>query len=186
MDQEKKLRILKIAKDNFEQFGYKKTTVDEIATNAGISKRTLYEMFSSKENILSELVMNEAFLYRSIMDNKLKNIEDPLEKLKIFTKSSVVYFRGNPFLEKILNDESGLYAPFLKDEISYIEKSIEGFFANILCEGTQRGIFREMDEKATANCIFILYRSFTYAKALKPNKAWIQFVLNAIVKENAS
>ncbi len=186
MDQEKKLRILQVAKEKFEQFGFKKTTVDEIAQGAGVSKRTLYEMFESKEKILSELVITEALSVRRNVLNQLKNIENPLEKLKTFTKLAMDYFRDNPFLSKVLNDDSGLYAPFLKDEIKTIEEGIEGIFLGILREGTSKGLFRKMDEKATAGCIFILFRSFTYGKTLKPNRAWVQFILNAILKDNGS
>lgn len=181
MDQEKRAKILRVAKEKFEQFGFKKTTVDEIAMGAGISKRTLYEMFGSKEKILSDLIMDEALSIRRDILNQLKKMDDPLEKLKAFTEATKVFFQKNPFLGKVLNDEQGLYAPFLNDEIKIIEEGIEGIFLKILNEGTSKGIFRKMDEKATANCIFILFRSFTYAKTLRPNKAWVQFILNAIL-----
>ena len=57
MDVDKKLKVFEVAKELFERFGYKKTTVDEIAANAGISKKTLYEIFAGKEKLLSELVI---------------------------------------------------------------------------------------------------------------------------------
>ena len=46
---EKKLKILKKAKELFFIYGVKKTTVDEIAKAAGISKGTIYLYFSSKK-----------------------------------------------------------------------------------------------------------------------------------------
>lgn len=184
MDQEKKIRILLVAKEKFDQFGFKKTTVDEIAQGAGISKRTLYEMFESKEKILSELVTTEALSVRRNILGQLKKLSDPLEKLKTLTQMAMDYFRRNPFLGKVLSDDTGLYAPFLTDEIRTIEQGIENMFLEVLREGTSQGVFRKVDEKATASCIFILFRSFTYASTLKPSKAWVQFILNAILKDN--
>ena len=181
MDIEKKAKVYEVAKELFERFGFKKTTVDEIAAGAGISKRTLYEIFDSKEKILSELVMYEGLNLERIAKKELVNIYDPLKKLESFTKMANDYFIKNPFLGKVLSDESGLYAPFLNDEINSIEEGIEKFFLSILIEGTQKGVFREMDQKASANCIFILFRSFTYANTLKPNRAWVQFIRNAIL-----
>lgn len=181
---EKKVKVYEVAKELFERFGFKKTTVDEIAAGAGISKRTLYEMFESKEEILSELVMNEGRYIEKIARKELRAIDDPLDKIEKFTAMSVEYFASHPFLGKVLSDDSGLYAPFLKDEIKIIEKGIERFFFDILVEGTQKGVFRKMDEKASANCIFILFRAFTYAETFKPNRAWVQFIRNAILKDD--
>ncbi len=43
--------ILDISKQRFARFGFKKTTVDEISRDAGISKKTLYENFKNKEDL---------------------------------------------------------------------------------------------------------------------------------------
>lgn len=176
--------MLRAAKEKFERFGFKKTTVDEIASGAGISKRTLYEMFDSKERLLSDLVMSEALTIRRSILNELKHTDDPLAKLYTFTRRASEYFEQNPFLGKVLSDEAGLFVPFLKKEIRLIEEGIEEIYAAILREGTDRGVFRQMDEEATASCIFALFRSFTYAKTLKPNGAWVQFILNAILADH--
>ena len=186
MDIDKKLKVYNVSKELFERFGYRKTTVDEIAAGAGISKRTLYEMFDCKEKLLSELVIHEALLFEKLIQREINLINDPLIKLERFTILSMKYFASNPFLGKVLSDESGLYAPFLKDEIKTIEEGIEGIFLRILIEGTQKNIFRNMDHKASANCIFILFRSFTYANTLKPNRDWIQFIRNAIINDSIS
>ena len=41
LEEEKKQKILRAAKELFSRFGFKKTTVDEIAEAAGMSKRTV-------------------------------------------------------------------------------------------------------------------------------------------------
>lgn len=185
MDVEKKLKVFNVAKELFERFGFKKTTVDEIAAGSGISKRTLYEMFESKEQILSELVMYEALLIRKMIQKELKEMNDPLAQMENFLKMAGDYFKSNPFLCKVLSDDNHMYAPFLRNEIQVIEEGIEGFFFSILKEGIKQGVFRKMDARGSANCMFVLFRSFTYTQTLKPNKAWYQFVRNAIVKDDS-
>ncbi len=51
-----KKRILEKSMEMFQSFGYSKVTMEEIASNLGISKKTLYKHFTNKENILRELV----------------------------------------------------------------------------------------------------------------------------------
>ena len=72
MESEKRNQVLTLAKRRFERFGFTKTTVDEIARDAGISKRTLYQEFESKEKILEELFMFEALSVRKVILNQIK------------------------------------------------------------------------------------------------------------------
>ncbi|MDR1672263.1 MAG: TetR/AcrR family transcriptional regulator [Bacteroidales bacterium] len=47
-----KKRILKAAQELFRETGIRNTTMDDIARQAGISKRTIYENFKDKEEVL--------------------------------------------------------------------------------------------------------------------------------------
>ena len=45
---EKKNRIIATTKELIAQYGFKKTTMDEIATNARMGKSTMYYYFKNK------------------------------------------------------------------------------------------------------------------------------------------
>ena len=49
-------RILTRAEEMFLKSGYSKVTMDEIASNLGMSKKTLYKYFSSKEELVKEII----------------------------------------------------------------------------------------------------------------------------------
>jgi AcrR family transcriptional regulator len=49
-------RLLDVAVDLFDRFGYHGTTVRDIASSAGTSVPALYEVFASKQSILLEIV----------------------------------------------------------------------------------------------------------------------------------
>lgn len=55
-DLEIKNRILQQAREHFFKFGFSKVTMNEIATDLGMSKKTLYAYFPSKEELLVELL----------------------------------------------------------------------------------------------------------------------------------
>jgi len=61
---EMKHRLFEIAKERFDRFGFKKTTMDEIAMDARVSKKTIYENFKSKEDLFAALFMKEALAAR--------------------------------------------------------------------------------------------------------------------------
>ncbi len=50
--------ILKAAESCFEYFGFRKTTVDDIAKSAGISRTTVYRFFKDRDALLSALVLS--------------------------------------------------------------------------------------------------------------------------------
>lgn len=187
MESEKRGQILSLSKKRFERFGYSKTTVDEIASDAGVSKRTLYQEFESKEKILQELFMFEALSVRKAILNQIKKITDPSEKLQTYLRLGKKYLDQNPFIGNVLNDESGFFVPFLKDKPQVVEEGIEEIMVSILKEGIEKGVFRKMDEKVVGRCIFLLFKGFTYGKR-EGSKSFsnqtievFNFVINGIV-----
>lgn len=164
MESERRSQILSFAKKRFERFGFNKTTVDEIAKDAGISKRTLYQEFENKEKILEELLMFEALSVRKAILNQIGKISDPAEKLQIYIRLSNKYLEQNPFIVNVLNDQSGFYSPFLKEKPHIIETGIEEIFTSILKEGIEKGVFRKMEEKTVGHFLFLLFKGFTYGR----------------------
>ncbi len=55
-DIEDKQRIVEVASKRFRQVGISKVTLDEIASELGMSKKTMYKFFPSKEDLLSAVV----------------------------------------------------------------------------------------------------------------------------------
>jgi AcrR family transcriptional regulator len=57
-DSETRQRILSTAQQIFLKTGFSKVTMDELANELGMSKKTLYKHFSSKEDLL-KVIMTE-------------------------------------------------------------------------------------------------------------------------------
>lgn len=55
-----KTRILETSMQLFKQKGIRAVKMDDIATEMGISKRTLYEIYSNKEDLLYECVKHDS------------------------------------------------------------------------------------------------------------------------------
>lgn len=88
--EEKKLKILKKAKELFLIYGVKKTTVDEIAKAAGIGKGTVYLYFSSKGDIVSDLAVQEANSIASQLNKVIAKESGAEEKLRVFIKTFIL------------------------------------------------------------------------------------------------
>lgn len=75
--------------------GYDSATVDEIASEAGLAKGTLYYNFQGKEEIFKFVIDEGMKLIKNEVLDAIKDIDDPLEKLKISAKVQLRYVYNN-------------------------------------------------------------------------------------------
>jgi AcrR family transcriptional regulator len=163
MDQ--KSHVLDVAKERFNRFGFKKTTMDEISHHAKISKKTLYELFNSKEDLFVSLFIREALLARETLFSQIEHLDDPAEKLIRLTNSIKDYFNETNFMVKVLKDDEALYAPYLKKNfLVQTEEETIRILSSILDEGIRKKRFRKLDSRIAGYIIFKLFQAFTYAK----------------------
>jgi TetR/AcrR family transcriptional regulator, cholesterol catabolism regulator len=137
-----KTRILAKATGMFLQQGIKSITMDEISEQVGISKRTLYENFSNKEDLLREVI---AFEYAKglAMRNSIEqdHKKDPLEIIyQHFRYALLRLGEIHPaFISDLQRYHNGLWLEHVKDKqqenIDYTRQLIE--------RGVVKGIFRE-------------------------------------------
>ncbi len=79
LDEAKRDAILKAAKQRLSQYGIRKTTMKEIAQDAGIAVGTLYLYFSNKNDIL--IAVEEAYADQHSIDiEKILRSQRPASK----------------------------------------------------------------------------------------------------------
>ena len=62
------INILNASKILFTEYGYKKVSMDEIAKEAHVTKKTVYTYFKDKEALLLTLVEGELSSIKNIID----------------------------------------------------------------------------------------------------------------------
>lgn len=120
--------------------GLKATTMDSIATSLRMSKRTLYEIFSSKSNMVSEalktLHQQLSDANKSIIENSSNSMEAVLNGFlhhrDVMEKANVEFFR----------DMDILYANARKTCNTSKEAYLDNF-VSVLKRGAQQGVFRD-------------------------------------------
>jgi len=134
-------RILEAARGQFIQFGFSQTTVDEIASSLGISKATLYKYFSSKEQLLREIVFG---LLRSIeagvdaiTQDERKDFVEKLGEMLSFIGMKLAGISG------LLTIDIQRNAPEIWREIDEFRRErILSKLKRIIQEGVENGVFR--------------------------------------------
>lgn len=76
-----KSEIISLAAENFIQFGSKHITMDGLATLLGISKKTIYKHFSSKEDLVVESINLQIFEFKKDVTPIFDTEESSLNKI---------------------------------------------------------------------------------------------------------
>lgn len=80
-----KKEILIQAQKLFQQFGMKKTTMDEIAAACGKAKSTLYHYFKSKDEVFDAVIQLEMLNLRKHVKNRVEEHKSMIDKIKTYT-----------------------------------------------------------------------------------------------------
>nr|WP_235603336.1 TetR/AcrR family transcriptional regulator [Thermoanaerobacter sp. YS13] len=88
-----KEKIFKAAIKTFSKSGFYKTTMEEIAENAGVAKGTLYYHFKSKDDILEFLIDEGIKILKQEAIEEIGKLNNAVEKLRkiIFVQKSRLY-----------------------------------------------------------------------------------------------
>ncbi|HML34675.1 MULTISPECIES: TetR/AcrR family transcriptional regulator [Sporomusa] len=184
--------ILDKARERMERFGFKKTTMDEISKDCRISKKTIYEHFTDKEDMFQCLLSRECHKTIELLFAQIDGVSDPLERLVLLIRQSIAYFNQDNFITKILKDDE-LYLAFVNRKYhEMIDEEIISLIARIIREGKQQGKFRDVDETIVAYAGFKLFQAFSYARTgplrqgqneQKYTGELIDFIVNGLVKK---
>lgn len=82
-----KIKILSKSRELFEQYGYQKTTLTDIAKSVGKVKTAIYYYFSGKEEIFAALVQSEAEVFNKKLFASVEKVESPIQKLELYVQT---------------------------------------------------------------------------------------------------
>lgn len=94
----RKNQILDAAWNCFAQRGYHQTTMQDIATEAGISAGAIYRYYPSKESVLASIFERNTERYAEILADVQGEVEEPLDVLGSVAQAMLATF-DDPLFE---------------------------------------------------------------------------------------
>src|SRR5260370_14749076 len=111
MEREKKECILGAAVRAFARFGFKKTSVDQIAREAGVAKGTVYLAADTKEDLFYQAVHREVRAYTAEL-SKLIDPRVPADELLVQnTFAGLKYLDARPLVRDLIFGNHQLILP---------------------------------------------------------------------------
>lgn len=101
-------RILKYAVEQFRRKGVRGAKMDDIAIGLSISKRTLYEMFGNKENLLLESMRYKEQEFEKLFQDIAQQAQTPVET---YVRAITLQLRDIKGINPALMTEAAKYPP---------------------------------------------------------------------------
>lgn len=172
--EETKDKIIKTSTGLFLRDGCKRVTMDNIAAQMHISKRTLYEIFATKEELLNACIYA---IHDEIEKGKEKlcsQVDEPI-LLAIFLLQNTVIanHKYDTFVEDIQRYYPEIYSQFSSMHSSLFRKELAG----ALEEAQQKGIIRKnSDLDQIFKTLEALMKSCHSAQTKEQKDEWVKNV----------
>jgi AcrR family transcriptional regulator len=160
-----KQELLECSITNFIKFGSKRFSMNQLASELGISKKTIYKHFKTKDELISKGIRFIIDKYLHEVDKIMKTTDDPIERIILIEKISFQYL--NYFIPSFLHGIKKYYhnadiifenfkdyfikstlKPLLKEAIEkeYLRKNLNlDLFCNLYFTKLQSLVFRPIN-----------------------------------------
>ena len=106
-------RVAAAALDQFAEYGIRRSTIDDIARRAGVSKMTVFRRFQNKQGLIEVVIAREIRRGMAELDRAWER-QDTLEEALVHAFEFVARFvRGHPLFDRLLRSEPEFLLPLM-------------------------------------------------------------------------
>ncbi|WP_163710343.1 TetR/AcrR family transcriptional regulator [Mangrovibacterium lignilyticum] len=147
---EKRKQIIDVAQSRFAQYGFEKTTMQEIANDMQMSKGSLYYYFPDKEALYRSIIEREKDEFLETIRAKIEQLSDPDEMLHQYMVTRLEMTERLINLSRMKSMYQKNLQGFMNDAVKDFNQLEDELIADILQLGVEKGQFQIEDLRATA------------------------------------
>ncbi|MGE6721037.1 TetR/AcrR family transcriptional regulator [Peribacillus frigoritolerans] len=162
MSVDRKKIILEAATKSFSLFGYKATTMDQVAKIANVGKGTIYTFYKNKEELFKEIVQ------RMIEEMKYEAEQSLDDQLSFFENLHRAVYRILEFRQehqlslKLLQEEREIGTPAVQEMVNEMEEAIVSYIKEKLKIAIDKGYIQPCDPEITAFLMLKMYLALIF------------------------
>lgn len=149
-------KILLAFRELAQERGFYDATVDELALRSSVSKRTIYRHFSSKEEIIEEVMFRFMRETEQMISMAIASADNASEKIANFIKILPERLKGeNP---RALRDLQNHY-PEIWEKVEQFRAGKIEILINIIVEGSKEGHFKPINPTVATAALLATVRA---------------------------
>ncbi|MGW6662753.1 TetR/AcrR family transcriptional regulator [Peribacillus sp. NPDC055009] len=162
MSVDRKKLILEAATKSFSLFGYKATTMDQVAKIANVGKGTIYTFYKNKEELFKEIVQR---LIEEMKYEAEQSLDDQLAFFENLHRAvyRILEFRQEHQLSlKLLQEEREIGTPAVQEMVNEMEEAIVSYIKEKLKIAIDKGYIQPCDPEITAFLMLKMYLALIF------------------------
>ena len=147
--------LIKTATKEFARKGYARTNINEISLKAGYGKGTVYNYFKNKFTLFIAVVETTIANLVAEIQKNIKDIDDPVEKLKIGIYTDFRFFEKNKAIAAVILREG--FSAEHKNQQEFIQAASPAFeiVNQLISDGMEKNLFRQDIDSFMATLLVI-------------------------------
>ncbi|MBB6671743.1 TetR/AcrR family transcriptional regulator [Cohnella nanjingensis] len=158
---DRRKQVIEAASRSFAAFGYKATTMDQVAKAAGVGKGTIYTFFANKEELFEEILKDLIRELRAVAEETVDHSLPFADNLMQVLQRVLGYRDRHALIVKLSQEVRDLGTPMAKEGLETVERSIIAYIAGHLREPMDKGEIQRADPTLTAYMMLKMYLALT-------------------------
>ncbi len=153
--------ILDASLKEFSRFGYKKSTLEDIAGELNMTNTAIYAYASGKRDLYEQTVRYVMLRWQSSVRQAVDAQATARGKLTALCESALYYLATDAEFCSLLKNDPSIFPMFpTVDPYEEINGDSVAMIESILAFGKQTGEFRSLDVRGVAEVLFSIYKNF--------------------------
>lgn len=159
---DRKANIIEAATKSFGIFGYKATTMDQVATLANVGKGTIYTFFKNKEELFDEIISNLIFEMKQAADRVIDENLSFHENCHLALLEILNFRKKHQLTIKLFQEAREIGTPAVQEVLIRLETAVIQYLKGWIEKAIVKGEIQPCDPEITAFIIFKMYISLVF------------------------
>ncbi len=162
MAMDRKKMILEAAAKSFSMFGYKATTMDQVAKIANVGKGTIYTFFKNKEQLFDEIITGLILEMKAEADASFDPGSSFMDNVHRTLIRMLKYRKEHQLTIKLFEEQKEMGTLEVKEVLNRLENAILSYMKGHVQEAISKGEIQPCDPELTSFIIFKMYISLIF------------------------
>lgn len=154
---DRKQLIIEAATKSFSLFGFKATTMDQVAKIANVGKGTIYTFFKNKEELFDEIISSLISEMKRAADEAMDSTLSFHEKVHRGLYQILEFRLKHQLTIKLFQEEKEMGTPAVMEVMIKLEDAILGYLKEKIVAAIDKGEIQECNPEVTAFIMLKLY-----------------------------
>lgn len=154
---DRRQEILEAADKSFSLFGYKATTMDQVAKIANVGKGTIYTFFANKEELFNAIVLQMVEEMRLVSEKATVEGASFEQNAHAILMQMLKFRETHQLYAKLIDEGKELRTPAVIEVLTEIENEILSYIKAKIERSIDKGELKPCDSELIA---FLLFKSY--------------------------